>query len=643
MSRHSQGKGHLSRFCTNLPESLTFSKVRQKFRCDNCGYTSPLRSNILRHMKIHQSYATVLKQPLNNVALDTTMASTSNLPPRVDSGSSSTVEQPEVLDFQSGRSSNVEQPEILDLEPGRSLTVEQPEIMDFEPGSSTNVEDPTILAVESGGPLSANQQEYLDSLFSKQSLLLLYGAGCSPLPQVGYEENLYGMDYQEMHSFHPRLHTDLEYYKKWLQAHAKFKRAADSIPVGPFEQWVIDYSSKLKSVINQNVDGLAEKQGIEELFGDQYLSIHGSYSYLRCWVDRNHSYLFTDEIASIFERGEIVRCPMCEGEQVSSRGRTRKLKVLNTLYPDIVLRNHFEDGVALDQFIGPYDGIVIVGTRLAIPNLLNWVTKIQRDNEWCDLFWVNPNPPPGRIGSNLFHLSMTWEQFVENLSTLKTQTVQPPSSNIVEALIPGSTFSNLPNVQEQTRAEEQVPVIPVTLTDQRSMNVFEELGTTPLVEANVVEDFQNDPQGGAGQNDLDDYHVADDGSWDAVSTSHSTLLPPPSNDFNDMSSSSIVSQTSDTGSHVFGPIFNQNTLTFSDNIPNDISVTTNTTITPTSLRRVGRAPPPRESIVIANPIRGPAPTPPHRPRNVWDDLRQQLPSFAAHLRATATPFYRTLG
>jgi len=143
MSRHSQGKGHLSRFCTNLPESLTFSKVRQKFRCDNCGYTSPLRSNILRHMKIHQSYATVLKQPLNNVALDTTMASTSNLPPRVDSGSSSTVEQPEVLDFQSGRSSNVEQPEILDLEPGRSLTVEQPEIMDFEPGSSTNVEDPT--------------------------------------------------------------------------------------------------------------------------------------------------------------------------------------------------------------------------------------------------------------------------------------------------------------------------------------------------------------------------------------------------------------------------------------------------------------------------------------------------------------------
>lgn len=99
-------------------------------------------------------------------------------------------------------------------------------------------------------------QQSVRDIISKKNIFLVYGAGCSSLPQVGYEDDIYGLSYEEMHSGSSNLRADLSTYTKWIQAHARFKERALLANNSPFCDWIKQNPTNIGFIITQNVDGL---------------------------------------------------------------------------------------------------------------------------------------------------------------------------------------------------------------------------------------------------------------------------------------------------------------------------------------------------------------------------------------------------
>ncbi|KAF1964745.1 DHS-like NAD/FAD-binding domain-containing protein, partial [Bimuria novae-zelandiae CBS 107.79] len=177
-----------------------------------------------------------------------------------------------------------------------------------------------------------------------------------------------------------------------------YKSASTSDPTsfdGLMEEWA--QCGRVRRHYTQNIDCRSDRL---PSLSKRTVMLHGRVDTLRCSIRPQHTFRIT---AESFPQRVNERCPMCEKEQKQRELEGKRRRSTGSLRSNVLLYGECnpDESEILAAFNNdlhqPVDAVIIVGTRLEIGDLRDFVEKLcekaKPGNRECLTVWVNREPP----------------------------------------------------------------------------------------------------------------------------------------------------------------------------------------------------------------------------------------------------------
>lgn len=166
------------------------------------------------------------------------------------------------------------------------------------------------------------------------------------------------------------------------------------------EAWA--HSGRVRRHYTQNIDCRSDRL---PSLSQRTIMLHGRVDMLTCSIRPQHTFRVT---AESFSQLVNERCPICEKEQTQRELEGKRRRSTGTLRSNVLLYGECspEESEILAAFnkdlYHPVDAVILVGTRLEIGDLRDFVEKLcdkaRPGNKECLTVWVNREPPKLRGG-----------------------------------------------------------------------------------------------------------------------------------------------------------------------------------------------------------------------------------------------------